>query len=194
MTSWTEKIYEQVGLEIMNNQFDPTALERANEEARGDTALAKSLYLKYRIEQLDVEQKLKEAQALEHKRDQVSLAALALTEALNTKKTLIDHACGRCIYRGKMNYKSEAWPKIVLHTSMIAMALSFILYAITTKLIDWLGMIFLQLFTLSFISFFIGVLFSAHAVVCPQCGFVLRKVSSPQADLLSQSKSLEKNN
>lgn len=89
-----DQFYEQVAREIAVSNYQPAPMARAVEKSAGNPDLAKSLYVKFRIEQLireyDQETRRRQHEAEQHAREQNRLHAIELEkqrqEALVLKK------------------------------------------------------------------------------------------------------------
>ena len=91
-----DQFYEQVAREITANNYQPAPMARAVEKSAGNSDLAKSLYIKFRIEQLvreyDQEIRRRQHEAEQQAREQNRLHAIALEKqqqealALNEKQ------------------------------------------------------------------------------------------------------------
>jgi hypothetical protein len=77
-----DQFYEQVAHEIAANNYQPAPMARAVEKSAGNPDLAKSLYVKFRVEQLTREFKQetqrRQLEAEQHAREQSRLQAIAL--------------------------------------------------------------------------------------------------------------------
>lgn len=143
----SDALYTQIGEELARNERSPGAAARAVATAKGNKALAESLYIKCRFEELSRElERNHQAKELEAAQKAAQRAAAAEEQNKEKNKKGI-YTCPNCGFRGKL-IKKDRGNILVFLALLIFYVIPGVIYA---------------------------ALFLGEKGICPQCGTVVKE-------------------